>query len=1381
MEYIVYCYNVPAPDKERIVRSFREHAELQLIDIRSLAGLKKIYSDEIAGQVFLAFSGDKVTQILPVIRDIHGAFPGLPMVCVGEGLKPGDIALIRETGMVNYLEREQLDSLYEVVRHIWEKKLGQEVTEKEVLQQYEFLLDVSDSYLSMIGRNYTYLAINDAFSRAHNLKKQELIGNTPVKLWGEETFNKVIKPYLDQSFSKKDIQYRAWFEVPGRGKRFFEVMFRPHVNEEGEVDYVVVSSRDITTEEKAKEQIRKHNEDINLLNLIHQMSNDNLPLEQIVKTLSAQMLDLFEAFTCNIYFHDDRSVSLRPVRFGIREDDYSKVKSILGADIRKMSAGFDKKSFLYRIAKGNKTVQVTEEKMIRKIIYEVGNRSSRIRERIQAFRDEIPVKTVLIVPLSYRSEKLGLMFLSRFSKFTPSEIARINRLAHQISLVLKHDKEDRQFKEQSEKIRLLYETAQDAVIIMDREYLQECNPAAMKMFGIKKKDFNVKTVLDFSPPQQPGGVDSKVLAAKYIGKVLEGIPQTFEWVHLSPSGKPFFALVKLNRLPLNDKYFIQAVVRDIDEEKKNRVRLEESEKSLREAQHIAMLGDWNWDIGNGKVRWSDEFFRILGFDPVRDVPSLRLLIHRIHPDDQRRVLRKIIHATKDCKKCEDQFRVQLPDGTIKYIKSSGVLEKKKGGNTWWHGVIQDITGLVEAENALRESENRFRTIFTESFFAMSLLTGKGDFIDVNKACSKLFGYSGRELRKMKCEQLVPEDDRKNVKELFGQLREGKIDTYTGEKRYLRKDGSVVWTQTGITAIRDKDGSLQHLVTTLVNITGRKQAEMKILRQSRELNLINRMNMELNRGKPMQDILKMMTDSLREQFPVDNLMIFLKDTPGNKVELKMVYLSFPETLLHDVESHWGRLANPPSFTEESSVFLKKVIKKNGPVIFSDQEELSYGVEKLLKSAGIELKGKEFTKFIKLRSITYYPILKDKKIYGAILLLSSKVLDKSILPPISRLMEQTSVIILKKLNEDENQRLYTAIEHMNEMLIISDKTGKILYVNEAFEKIIGTEKNRIIGTNTRGLRNPDVDVSVYHNIWNTVLAGKVWTGKLSMKNKAGEEIPVYYHITPIKDTEGEVVYFVTVIRDISQEMALERYMQRSQKLEMIGRFAGGLAHDFNNILATMLGYTDMVMEEADRKSREYGYLAKIKASGMKAQEIIRQLLTFNRGIEPEKEMINPLRILKESLDLMDTQIPRKITVDFRQKGTIPKIHADPVRLRQVFLNLISNAVHAVEAKKEKNGTIRIEIKKVLADQQLRNKVPDLTPGRYLQILIQDNGTGIDKEVQDKIFEPFFTTKPVGKGSGMGLSVVHGIIKNHDGAIHVESQPGKGSSFLIYLPVT
>ncbi len=1253
MEYVIFCYNILDADEEKIRRSFWMKARVRLIHVHSVDDLREKYIENVSGQVFLAFSGHKVELILPVLREIAETFPDLPVICLGEGLRPEEVALVRKTGTVNYLEREHLSSLYEVVRGILDKRYGKEITEKQIFRQYEFLLDVSDSYLSMISRSYTYLAINDAFCKAHDLERDELIGNTPVKLWGEQTFNKVIKPYLDKCFSKKEIHYRAWFDVPGKGKRFFEVLFRPHVNEQDEVDYVVVSSRDITNEEKAREQLKEYNEDISLINDLYRMSNEGVSWERLAEIAIRKIYDYFHAVTCNFYFFDEPKKTLKPVRIPLTESMYEKLRKAAGIDPDKISFGFKEKSFIFDILKQSKTVRFTDESTIQEFFYEFTGRSGLAEKFFRGIQDKFPIKAILIVPVVILSESFGAFCISSLTPFSNYETSRLTRLANQISLVLQHVREEKLSMEQSVKMRLFFETVADAIFIMDKDTFIDCNPTALKMFGLKKKDIIGKTPLDLSPAFQPEGKPSAGMAEKYINRVLQGRSQAFEWLHRDASGREFFTQVKLNRLILNGQYFIQAIVRDIDSEKRNRARLEESERSLREAQRIAHLGDWSWDISTGKVRWSEEFIRILGLDPDTDKPSLRLFARYVYPEDRKRVLHKIIHATKECEKCTDQFRLLLPDGTLKHIRSFGLLEKKKGKPNLWHGVIQDITDL-------------------------------------------------------------------------------------------------------------------------------KKAEEKILQQTSELNLLNRMNLELNKGKPLREIIKMLNISLRKIFPIQNIIIFLKDFPGENSGLKLISQTFSERKIKALERTVGDLRDFLLFTEKNSRFLHKVVRTGLPLLITDQDDLITGVEEYFEKAGLKLDGKALAKHFDFRSIIYYPVMQEKQLMGTILLFSSQRLTKNILTEISRVMDQTSMIILKKLNEDENQRLYTAIEHMNEILIISDKTGRILYVNEALGKLMGMKHSDLIGKNTRELRNPEENVSVYENIWQTVQKGEIWTGVLKLKNASGENIPTHYHITPIPDEKGEVVYFVTVIRDISQEMALERYMQRSQKLEMIGRFAGGLAHDFNNILATMLGYTDMVLEDADKKSKYYKYLQKIKTSGLKAQEIIQQLLTFNRGIEPVKEKTDPLRIIRESMDLLGTQIPRNIKVEIRKTGDIPSILADQVQLRQVFLNLVNNAVHALETKGN-DGLILIELKVIKTDVKLRQKIPDIVPGRYLQILVRDNGTGMEKEVLDKIFEPFYTTKPVGKGSGMGLSVVHGIIKNHGGNIYVESVHGKGSSFWIYLPIS
>jgi signal transduction histidine kinase len=280
------------------------------------------------------------------------------------------------------------------------------------------------------------------------------------------------------------------------------------------------------------------------------------------------------------------------------------------------------------------------------------------------------------------------------------------------------------------------------------------------------------------------------------------------------------------------------------------------------------------------------------------------------------------------------------------------------------------------------------------------------------------------------------------------------------------------------------------------------------------------------------------------------------------------------------------------------------------------------------------------------------------------------------------------------------------------------------------------------------------------------------------KDGETVKTRTNITPILDDQGNILYFVTILRDITKELALEHYLQRTHKLEMMGRFAGGLAHDFNNMLATVMGYVEMVMDETEKDSHIYQYLEKAKTSGMKAGEVIRQLLTFNRGVEPEMEPTDMAALVREIIVLLKPQIPRHVSVGVEDHTGGMKVLADPSQMRQVFLNLISNAVYAVQDNSK--GQVQVVIERVEASRGSAGTFPELREGRWLCVRVKDNGVGIPPEAADKVFDPFFTTKPVGQGSGMGLSVVHGIVQNHNGVIHLESTPGKGTVFSVFLPV-
>lgn len=359
-----------------------------------------------------------------------------------------------------------------------------------------------------------------------------------------------------------------------------------------------------------------------------------------------------------------------------------------------------------------------------------------------------------------------------------------------------------------------------------------------------------------------------------------------------------------------------------------------------------------------------------------------------------------------------------------------------------------------------------------------------------------------------------------------------------------------------------------------------------------------------------------------------------------------------------------------------------------------------------------------------------------------------------------------------------RLLAAVVHQaREAIIITDLAGIIEYVNPAYTAMTGYTAAELLG---HPLRVPTPEQPVdqgQQTPWATVQQNETWTGRFMDVRKDGSHYHKDITLFPIHDADGQLINYCQIARDISHELQLERQLSQAQRLETIGTLAGGIAHDFNNILMPMIGYAEMAAVKLPSTDPLQTNLQQILKGAQRARELVRQILTFSRQHEQQRSPLYLHIIVKEALKLMRPSIPSTIEIRQLIDPACQKVLGDATQLHQVLVNLCTNAFHAME---EKGGVLTITLEQVVIDPTLAQLYPNLQQEDYARLAVSDTGIGMARATLERIFEPFFTTKSVDQGTGLGLSVAHGIIRAHDGALLAQSALGKGSTFYIYLPI-
>ena len=375
----------------------------------------------------------------------------------------------------------------------------------------------------------------------------------------------------------------------------------------------------------------------------------------------------------------------------------------------------------------------------------------------------------------------------------------------------------------------------------------------------------------------------------------------------------------------------------------------------------------------------------------------------------------------------------------------------------------------------------------------------------------------------------------------------------------------------------------------------------------------------------------------------------------------------------------------------------------------------------------------------------------------------------------LAERLGGVTERLQSEADHERLMLAIGQAGEAVVITDTEGTIEYVNPAFEKTTGYPREEAIGRNPRILKSGEHDGEFYREMWGTLERGETWSGRLVNRNKNGELFTEEAVISPVRDETGQTVNYVAVKRDISHQLHLEAQLNQAQKMEAVGRLAGGVAHDFNNMLSLIIGHAEMAMEEMEPTREIYASLGEIKRAGERSADLTRQLLAFARKQTVAPKVIDMNKAVASMIRMLERLIGEDIELAWQPGEALWLLNIDPGQVDQILANLCVNARDAIAD----IGKVVIETGNTTIDEAYCKAHPEASPGEYVMMAVSDNGCGMDIKSVDTIFEPFYTTKEPGKGTGLGLATVYGIVKQNQGFINVNSEPDRGSTFRIYLP--
>ncbi|MFM9904953.1 MAG: PAS domain S-box protein [Pyrinomonadaceae bacterium] len=763
----------------------------------------------------------------------------------------------------------------------------------------------------------------------------------------------------------------------------------------------------------------------------------------------------------------------------------------------------------------------------------------------------------------------------------------------------------------------------------------------------------------------------------------------------------------------------RGLMMDITNRMKAEEALRENREELTEAQRIAKVGSWTWDIATNEVTWSDELYRPRGLDPNSPAPTLEEQQPFYTPESWTRLSAAINEAVTNGTPYELELEIVLEDSRHIWFMGRGEAVRDETGKiVKLRGTAQDITDRRIAEKSLRESQRRFRETLT-NLEMIAVMTGSdGKITFCNDYMLRLTGWVREEvLGRLWSEVFLHDIDHDKAGILNSFPPDGPITAHF-ENQIKTRDGelrSVNWTNT---ALWDVQGRVIGVASLGDDVTERKRAEEALrLSESRY---------------------KKIVESAPEGIVVMDLATG-KFVDFNQQALKLFDVTADEIL------GLGPADMCPEFQPDG--------QRSAEAIIGNVHRSLSGETPVFEWVHCNSKGDPFPCEVRLLQ------LPDE----------SRMLIRGTIVDIT---EQKRIEQAVRLSEERYRDL---VENTIDIIYSHDLDGNFTSINRAGEQLSGYTRDEACELNLTDITAPEFHQTVKEAMVKTLSGHGDEVLDVDIIAKDGRRIAIEVKSSVIYQN-GEAVGIQGTARDVTDRKHLEQQLLQSQKLESVGRLAGGIAHDFNNMLTAINGYSSLVLEELPSGDPLRHYVEEIKSAGERSASLTQQLLAFSR-----KQIMQPLIIDVNTVvtgieQMLRRLIGENINLKTELAPGLSSVMADPTQIEQVIVNLVVNARDAMP----NGGTLKIETRNLqIGMGDVANHL-FAQEGSYAVISVTDSGIGIPEDIRQHIFEPFFTTREIGRGTGLGLATVYGIVKQSNGYIELDTELGSGTTFSVYLPI-